>query len=167
MASSSVPKRDALTRVDKTLHTADNLEAGPRPPREERRAGTIEQQLDMNERGPLKGDDVLREPNQARLHEPAEADSLRTEIPDDETTLPPLDPDKMVHNYNVDMSEEGREGDEESGDEHSAGLQGSDQQELQYDDREVDHADSGVPGEMTGKVTRLDPSRRGYRHRAG
>ncbi len=57
-------------------------------------AGSIEQHLDMSEKGPLRGEEQLR---------------TYTEHP----------------NFHVDESEWNREGFEQSGDEHSAGMQGS------------------------------------------
>lgn len=50
--------------------------------------------------------------------------------------------DEMMNNFNIDMSEEDREGDEMSGDDHSSGLQGG-EQELNHQD----NVDNGLPGE--------------------
>jgi hypothetical protein len=138
------------------LHSSDDLEAAPRPVPADSRSGTIEQQLDMNETGPLRGEEILRG---QRLADPEYRKNSGE-------ALRPLDEQHMTHNYRVDMSEGSREGAEETGDEHSTGLQGSDQQELQYDKDSPDHADSGTPGEMTGKARKLDPSQKGYKHRA-
>lgn len=57
-------------------------------------SGSIEQQLDMNESGPLRGDDISHQAH------------------------------RYGRGSNVDMSEYGREGDEMSGDDHSSGMQG-------------------------------------------
>lgn len=113
------------------------------------RPGSIEQQLDMCESGPLRGDDLLHNHG----------------IQERTNPHPTLNPDQMESNYRIDMSEENREGAEESGDEHSMGLQGDAMQELQFDDRYGD-SDAGIPGEMTNKLAARDPSRRGYRRRA-
>jgi hypothetical protein len=148
-------KRHKHSRTER-LFTADDLEAAPRPASSEHRSGSIEQHLDMNESGPLRGEEILRS------HGLSDQD-YRQHAGEEPR---PLDPERMQRNYNVDMSEDQREGSEEAGDEHSSGLQGSDQQELQYDIESPDHADSGAPGEMTGKAARRDPSQRGYRRRA-
>lgn len=136
-------------KTEKILNAVD-LEAAPRPAPGRTRRGSIEQQLDMCEEGPLRGDEILHQHG----------------IPDPTDSRPPLDDNLLQENYQIDMSEEWREGDEESGDEHSAGHQGSDQQELQYDTEDPEDSDSGSPGEMTQKLAHLDPSRKGYRKRA-
>lgn len=82
--------------------------------------GSIEQQLDMCESGNLRGDEILH--LHGHLNQPTEDN-------------------EMLNNYRVDMSEEDREGDEESGDDHSAGLQGG-ETEL----KNQSHIDSGLPG---------------------
>jgi len=64
-------------------------------------SGSIEQHLDMNESGDLRGDDLLRR------HEGQDLDA----------------------GFHVDLSTSSREGDDLSGDEHSSGLQG-DESEL-------------------------------------
>jgi hypothetical protein len=142
----------AKSKKRKTLRlmTADDLLVSADPPPSESRAGSIEQHLDMMEQGPLRGDESLR------LHRMKDRLSDR----------PSLSLWLLEHNYQVDMSEETREGDEESGDEHSSGLQGADQQELQYDTEGPEDSDSGAPGEMTEKNAHLDPTRKGYRRRA-
>lgn len=122
------------------ISSSDDIEAAPRPLRADERPGSITQQLDMNESGPLRGDEILHHHG---LPDPAGR-------PDGDPM--PLAADRMEHNYQVNMSEEGREGDEESGDEHSSGLQGGE--------------NNGLPGDMTEKVAKLDPSLRGYRKRA-
>ena len=76
--------------------------------------GSIEQQLDMCEEGPLRGDEVLRE---HRDHP----------------------------NYSMDLSEENREGDEMSGDEHSGGLQGG---EPELTSPGQGHIQTGMPGDQ-------------------
>ncbi|OFZ18104.1 MAG: hypothetical protein A2X94_13955 [Bdellovibrionales bacterium GWB1_55_8] len=85
--------------------------------------GSIEQQLDMCEDGELRGDEVLHSHG---LQKNEKAD-LSSE-------------DSMRTNFSVDMSEVDREGDEMSGDEHSLGLQGDEQQEL------ANQTESGIPG---------------------
>ena len=133
-----------------TLHISDDLEAGALPPKSDTRSGSIKQQLDMNESGPNRGDEILH-------HHGIEP---RT------GSYPTMNDALMEENYHIDMSEDTREGDEESGDEHSSGYQADDQQELQYDTESPEDADSGAPGEMTNKVAHLDPSKTGYRRRA-
>lgn len=122
----------------------EDLEGQTVNPRSESRAGSISQQLDMNETGPLRGDEILH-------HHGLPDPTSRSD-----GGILPLTPERMEENYHVDMSEDHREGDEESGDEHSSGLQGED----------PDFPDSGLPGEMTEKVSKQDPTRRGYRKRA-
>ena len=77
------------------------------------RTGTEKQHLDMLEGGDSgpRGDDVSYSPDEAAI-ENAEQTKRGA--------------DEMMGTFNVDMSEEGREGDELSGDEHSSGMQGSD-----------------------------------------
>ncbi len=83
-------------------------------------AGSIEQQLDMSEDpDSLRGDDFLH------------SHGLK---------YPPGD---LEHNYRIDMSEEDREGDEMSGDEHSSGLQGE-----EVGQETLERAE-GLPGDDT------------------
>ena len=93
------------------------------------RPGSIEQQLDMVENGPLKGDEILF------------SHGVEDRASAGRTGLRELDPEGMEHNYRIDMSEENREGDEESGNDHSSGYQG---------------ADAGMPGEMTERLALRD-----------
>lgn len=93
--------------------------------------GSIEQQLDMCETGPLKGETVLRDEG---VRDPDHAIE---------------DENEMMHNFRVDMAETGREGDDASGDDHSSGLQGG-EPELESQP----HIDSGTPGERTDKKDR-------------
>ncbi len=72
--------------------------------------GSIEQQLDMCEEGSLRGDEILHHHGEEREVEA--------------TAETPVD--RLMDRYQMNMAEEGREGDELSGDEHSSGLQGSD-----------------------------------------
>ncbi len=72
--------------------------------------GSIEQQLDMCEQGDLKGDEI-------QFHH-------GMDFSDQEGDLNELTDLFELENFNVDMAEEGREGSELSGDEHSMGLQG-------------------------------------------
>ncbi|OFZ42678.1 MAG: hypothetical protein A2070_09680 [Bdellovibrionales bacterium GWC1_52_8] len=84
--------------------------------------GSIEQQLDMSEEGDLRGDEI-------QFHHGIVEDER-------DEGAGPLDL-MMSDNYNVDMSEENREGDELSGDEHSFGLQGDKEQQLEDQVRKV------------------------------
>jgi len=59
-------------------------------------------------------------------------------------------------NFNVDMSEEDREGDEMSGDDHSSGLQGG-EPEL----RGQKHISSGMPGDQTEHEELIEKSKPG------
>jgi hypothetical protein len=96
--------------------------------------GSIEQQLDMCEgEDSLRGDDILYSHGKD-----SDIDAWDTaEIPELIELL------EMEH---IDMSEPSREGDEDSGDNHSAGLQGG-EPEL----TEQPHIETGLPGDMTGK----------------
>lgn len=93
-------------------------------------AGSIEQQLDMLEEGNLKGDLVL---------------GHRDDLPENSDDAIE-DVDEMMNNYRIDMAETSREGDEESGDEHSSGLQGG-----EPDIENQEHIETGMPGDMTNK----------------
>jgi hypothetical protein len=78
--------------------------------------GSIEQQLDMCEEGGLRGDTILyrhgkNEPEYTG--EPAELDTI------------------MDDNWQVDLSEDDREGDELSGDDHASGLEGKEPDEAE------------------------------------
>lgn len=91
------------------------------PPRHP--AGSIEQQLDMSEdEASLRGDEFLHSHGV------------------------PIAPGDIEHNFRIDMSEEDREGDEMSGDEHSSGLQGE----------EVGQETLDRPEGMPGDDTRLE-----------
>jgi hypothetical protein len=90
----------------------------------------IRHQLDMDEVGPDRGDDVLHSHGR-----PTDTRHPDTDI---------RSVDEMLHNYQMDMSEESREGDEMSGDDHSSGLQGGDP-----DLTGQPHISSGLPGERT------------------
>jgi hypothetical protein len=89
--------------------------------------GSIEQQLDMCEEGSLRGDNILYQHGVDR-------DSVERENP-------PLDEDSELR-FNDDMSEEDREGDDMSGDEHSSGLQGE-EPELE----QQPHILTSIPGD--------------------
>jgi hypothetical protein len=130
----------------RVLHLID-VQQADHPYTGRSRRGSIEQHLDMIESGPLRGDEILHHHG----------------IPERLDPRPPLDDRLLEENYHPDMSEESREGDEESGDEHSSGLQGSDQQELQYDRDSPGDADSGAPGEMTEMLAHADPTKLSYR----
>lgn len=90
--------------------------------------GSIEQQLDMCEEGSLKGDDILFSHGLDQGEGGEEIPSL----------------EELMNRYEVDLSEENREGDEMSGDDHSSGLQGG-EPELQ---RQL-HIATGMPGDRT------------------
>ena len=91
--------------------------------------GSIEQELDMCETGSLRGDEILhshgREPR-TYTGDPPELDQIINE------------------NWEMDLSEEDREGSEMSGDEHSSGLGGS---ELELEGQP--HISTGLPGDRT------------------
>lgn len=80
---------------------------------------SVAQHLDMLESGPLRGD--LIEHDHGRK-------------PDSRD---------LQNNYNVDMAEENREGDDMSGDEHSSGLQGDEGGELESQPQ----TQTGLPGD--------------------
>lgn len=90
--------------------------------------GSIEQQLDMCEEGSLRGDEILH--HQGRTEEDHR-------LPD----VPPVD--RLLERYQLDLSEENREGDEWSGDDHSGGLQGG-ASELSGQL----HIPTGMPGDL-------------------
>jgi DNA-binding transcriptional ArsR family regulator len=95
------------------------------------RAGSIEHHLDMCESGELRGDEI-----EHRTYSPE-----KEWRPDEESTqiMPPLD--KMISRFEMNLSEENREGDEMSGDEHSSGMQGGEPELL-----EQPWLDDGTPG---------------------
>ena len=98
--------------------------------------GSIEQQLDMCEAGSLRGDEILH-------HHGTRDQLIRDGDPD------PLD--KLFELYQLDSSETNREGSEETGDEHSAGLQGGETEiagQL--------HIKTGFPGELTQQIERIE-----------
>ena len=100
------------------------------------RPGSIEQQLDMCERGPLRGDQIL--------HDHGATEGV-DEVPESRQRIDQIAEDQY---FEVDMQEEDREGDELTGDEHSSGLQG--------DETELDsqpHIRAGVPGEEDKKAS--------------
>lgn len=94
--------------------------------------GSIEQQLDMCESGSLRGDTILH----------------RHGRPEPEHSGDPRELDEMINNsdptWQMDLSEENREGDEMSGDEHSGGLEGG-ESELGGQP----HIHTGLPGDQT------------------
>lgn len=98
--------------------------------------GSIEQELDMCETGSLRGDDIL----------------YRHGIEPPQYTGDPRELDRVIgkgedENWEVDLSEEDREGDEMSGDEHSSGLEGG-ESELESQPNIA----SGLPGDLTRRV---------------
>lgn len=91
--------------------------------------GSIEQKLDMCEEGSLRGDDILHSHGQEPAKytgDPAELDTLLNE------------------NWEMDLAEEDREGDEMSGDEHSSGMDGG---ETEIEGQP--HISTGLPGDRT------------------
>jgi hypothetical protein len=95
--------------------------------------GSIEQQLDMCESGSLRGDDILHShglPDSDYNGDPIELDEFQT--------------GGMENNWQMDLSEEDREGDEMSGDEHSSGIEGG-EPEIE---RQL-HIQTGLPGDRT------------------
>lgn len=129
-----------LVRFEETKMASKQQPKGPRKmPEQSAKIGpqkadfdpyksSIEQQLDMNEDGPLRGDEILHHHGIPQAHADADIRSV----------------DEMMENYQMDMSELGREGDEMSGDDHSSGLQGGDPDLMSQP-----HIDSGMPGERT------------------
>lgn len=95
--------------------------------------GSIEQQLDMCENGELRGDEIEHTHGME-----ADPDSLDSETGVERN----LGADQLLERFRIDMSEPNREGDELSGDEHSAGLQGG-----EPDLEGQEHIDEGIPGE--------------------
>lgn len=93
-------------------------------------SGSIEQQLDMCESGPLRGDQIL---HQHGIDQP-------------KNPHPSMNERQMETNFQVDMSEENREGAEETGDEHSMGLQGEELQEIKESPNLIDFQ-ADLPGE--------------------
>ena len=91
--------------------------------------GSIEQQLDMCEKGAMKGDAIARR---------------EVGLPDEKEDKDPTELPEITERMAFDMSEPDREGDEASGDDHSSGLQGE-ESELE----EQPHIDTGVPGDET------------------
>lgn len=89
---------------------------------------SIEQLLDMNETSGLKGEEITHEKAPKTVEE------------EGEYTL-----------YQMNMAEEGREGDEETGDDHSSGLQGGDSE---LTDQE--NIRSGLPGEEGLRLARAE-----------
>ncbi len=91
--------------------------------------GSIEQELDMCESGSLRGDDILH--SHGRVAPTSSGD--------------PLELDQLMNEFwNMDLSEEGREGAEMSGDEHSLGLDGG-ESEISGQP----HISTGLPGDRT------------------
>jgi hypothetical protein len=97
------------------------------------RPGSIEQEVDMCEKGGLRGDVILYSHG-------------REAIP---YTGNPIAVDRLIdRTYDMDCSEVDREGDEMSGDEHSSGLQGGDA-EIEHQK----HLTTGLPGDETEHET--------------
>jgi len=94
------------------------------------RINRSKQQLDMSEEGAIRGGDV--EQAHGHLEESASPNEGHDPLAVDEL---------IARHHRGDISEPDREGDDLSGDEHSAGLQG-DESELQSQA----HLDSDVPG---------------------
>ena len=91
--------------------------------------GSIEQELDMCEQGSLRGDEILHSHGKDPLTytgNPPELDLIINE------------------NWETDLAEEDREGDEMSGDEHSSGLEGGEPELASQP-----HISTGLPGDRT------------------
>ncbi len=99
--------------------------------------GSIEQQLDMVENGDLRGDQVLYDHG-------ANEEREDFEIRPDHAT--PIDILMARNNYEMNLGEPDREGVEMSGDDHTYGLQGG-EEELHHQA----HISSGLPGEESEK----------------
>jgi hypothetical protein len=99
--------------------------------------GSIELQLDMCEaEDEMRGDDVIR--SLGRVMGGPDQDPVDlSEI--------------MSNNFRMDLSEDDREGDEMSGDEHSSGLQGG-EESLEHQL----HLSSGLPGNRTQRDDAAD-----------
>ena len=95
-------------------------------------AGSIEQQLDMVEEGDLKGDEIDHS-----LHFSAHQRL-------DQADCDPIPLDELLDNEQMDLSLEDREGDEMTGDDHSSGLQGG-EEELKHHP----NISTGMPGDRT------------------
>lgn len=96
--------------------------------------GSIEQELDMCETGSLRGDDIL--------HSHGRDPAPYTGDPQDLSEL-------IDENWEMDLAEEDREGDEMSGDEHSSGLEGG-EPELESQPNIA----TGLPGDRTRREDR-------------
>ncbi len=83
----------------------------------------------MHESGKLRGDEVLH--SHGKPERPPSGDPV------------PLD-EILDSRWSMDLSEENREGDEMSGDEHSSGLEGG-EQEIEGQS----HIRTGMPGDQT------------------
>lgn len=111
--------------------------------------GSIEQKLDMCEAGDLRGDEILHQHGMEDWYEEGGD---------------PNELNEMLNNFHVDMSEEGREGDEMSGDDHSFGLQGG-----EFEIEGQKHIQSGTPGQSSpeaesgevNQITRRIPRTKG------
>ena len=100
--------------------------------------GSIEQQLDMCESGSLRGDEILHHHG----------------ITEEAAPLPAVPPvDRLLDRYEIDLAEEGREGSELTGDEHSSGLQGG-EAEL----RGQLHLTTGLPGDLSSRTELFERS---------
>ena len=125
-----------LRKVRETKNIPERLHPGEPEPATGS-PGSIEQQLDMVEDGDLRGDQILYDHGTDEEHEDFE-------IRPDHAT--PIDILMARNNCEMNLSEPDREGDEMSGDDHSSGLQGG-EEELQHQP----HIESGNPGDMSEK----------------
>ncbi|MGK5081802.1 hypothetical protein WDW37_00730 [Bdellovibrionota bacterium FG-1] len=91
--------------------------------------GSIEQELDMCEEGSLRGDDIL--------HSHGKLPPEYSETPRDLSQM-------IDESWRMDLSEENREGDEMTGDEHSSGMAGG---ETEIEGQA--HISTGLPGDRT------------------
>lgn len=94
-------------------------------------AGSDEQRLDVCNSGPYRGDDIIH------------SHGFVNENPDYAIE----DEDLMMLNYHMDLAEDGREGSDLSGDEHSSGLQGGDNELSEIDGEGIFFYDEGLPGD--------------------
>ena len=104
----------------------DNYDPEPNAP------GSIEQQLDMCETGDLRGDEIDHS-----LH-------LSAKKRMDQADSDPIPFDELLESEQMDLSLEDREGDEMTGDDHTSGLQGG-EEELKHHP----NISTGMPGDRT------------------
>ncbi|MBC7693640.1 MAG: hypothetical protein H7222_17880 [Methylotenera sp.] len=109
-------------------------------------SGSIEHELDMVESGDLRGD-LITHRISSRVNDQGDDELDLVRALKDEDGAVDSDPrplTEILNDYNLDMSEDNREGDEMSGDDHSLGMQGGETEE-----KNQIHIRSGLPGEET------------------